>query len=59
MDLMLAVGAMINCIVMFKLGKYAIEAYRDYFRQKAEGIKDPEFHKSALSKSDGVTEWDD
>jgi AGCS family alanine or glycine:cation symporter/putative sodium/glutamine symporter len=43
---------------MFKLSKYAIEAFNDYRRQKAEGIDDPVFHKSALSDPSGVTEWD-
>ena len=59
MDVMLAICGIVNCIVMFKLGKYAYEAFVDYNRQKKEGIENPVFHKSALSDSTGVTEWDD
>ena len=35
-----------------------IEAFRDYRRQKAEGVEEPVFHKSCLSDDSGVTEWD-
>ncbi len=59
MDVLLAICGIINCYVMFRLGKYAWEAYADYRRQRAEGIKDPVFHKSALSDPSDVTEWDD
>ena len=48
-----------HCIVMFKLGKYAYETFTDYVKQKRAGIKEPVFHKSALSDPSGVTEWDD
>jgi AGCS family alanine or glycine:cation symporter/putative sodium/glutamine symporter len=58
MDVLLGVCGIVNCFVMFKLSKYAIEAFNDYRRQKAEGIDDPVFHKSALSDPSGVTEWD-
>ena len=59
MDVLLAICGTVNCFVMFKLGKHALEAYKDYRAQKAAGVKDPVFHKSALSDSSGVTEWDD
>lgn len=59
MDVLLGVCAIANCYMMFRLSKYAIEAFKDYRKQKAEGIDDPVFHKSALSDSSGVTEWDD
>ncbi len=59
MDVLLAICGAVNCVVMFKLGKYALEAYQDYREQKAAGVKDPVFHKSALSDPSGVTEWDD
>ena len=55
----LAICGTVNCFVMFKLGKHALEAYKDYRAQKAAGVKDPVFHKSARSDSSGVTEWDD
>lgn len=57
-DIMLAICGFINCLVMFKLGGLAIEAYRDYRRQKSEGIYDPVFHPSCLSDQTGVTEWE-
>ena len=59
MDVLLALCGIVNCLVMFKLSKYAYEAFVDYRKQKAEGIKEPVFHKSALSDPSGVTEWDD
>ncbi len=55
---MAAMGA-VNVVVVFLLSKPIMEAYRDYRQQKKDGIKDPIFHKSALSDPDGVTEWDD
>jgi Na+/alanine symporter len=58
LDILLAIVGIINVFVIFKLSKRAVEAYRDYRRQKEEGIKEPEFHKSALSDDTGVTEWD-
>ena len=33
--------------------------FTDYVKQKRAGIKEPVFHKSALSDPSGVTEWDD
>ncbi len=59
MDVILGVAGIVNCFVMFKLSKYAYEAFQDYRKQKAEGIKEPVFHKSVLSDPSGVTEWDD
>ena len=59
MDVLLGVAGIVNCFVMFKLSKYAYEAFQDYRKQKAEGIKEPVFHKSVLSDPSGVTEWDD
>ncbi len=59
MDVLLAVCGIVNCIVMFKIGKYAYEAFTDYMKQKKEGVENPVFHKSALSDPSGVTEWDD
>ena len=55
---MAAMGA-VNVIVVLLLSKHVMEAYRDYREQKKAGIEEPVFHKSALTNSDGVTEWDD
>ena len=57
-DILLALCGIINCIVMFKLGGRAIEAFRDYRKQKEEGTEIPVFRKSALSDDTGVTEWE-
>ena len=59
MDVLLGVAGIVYCFVMFKLSKYAYEAFQDYRKQKAEGVKEPVFHKSVLSDSSGVTEWED
>ena len=59
MDVLLAICGVVNCFVMFKLGRYALEAYADYRRQKEAGVEDPVFHKSCLSDSTGVTSWED
>lgn len=58
MDILLAVCAFFNTYIMIRLVKRGMEAFRDYRRQKAEGIKEPVFHKSCLSDNTGVTEWD-
>ena len=58
-DIMLGICAVINCIVMFRIGKFAVEACKDYFSQRAAGVDTPIFHKSCLSDTTGVTEWDD
>ena len=59
MDVILGVAGIVNCYVMFKLSRHAYEAYQDYIRQKADGIKDPVFRRTVLSDPSGVTEWDD
>ena len=55
---MAAMGA-VNVIVVCLLAKPVMEAYRDYRQQQKDGVKEPIFHKSALSDSEGVTEWED
>ena len=59
MDVLLAVCGIVNCFVMFKLGRYAYEAFEDYRRQKAQGVENPVFHKSCLSDPSGVTSWEE
>ena len=58
LDIMLAIVGIINVFVIFKLSGRVVEAYRDYRKQKAEGIEEPVFHKDVLSDDTGVTEWD-
>lgn len=56
-DILLAVCAFVNTYVIIRLGGRALEAYRDYRRQKDEGVVNPEFHKSVMSDTTGMTEW--
>lgn len=56
-DILLAVCGVINCLVMFKLGGRAVEAYRDYRRQRSEGVETPEFRKGCIVDDEGLTEW--
>ena len=58
MDILLAVCAFFNAFILIKLARRGIEAFKDYRRQKKEGIEEPVFHKSCLSDDSGVTEWD-
>lgn len=58
LDILLAVLGIINVFVIFRLSGRAIEAYRDYRRQKDSGVAEPEFHKDALSDDTGITEWE-
>lgn len=57
-DILLAVCGIINCLVMFRIGGRAVEAFRDYRRQKEEGIEIPEFHKENIRDNEGLTEWE-
>ncbi len=54
---MAAMGA-VNMIAVALLSKRVYEAYKDYCDQKKSGIKEPEFHRSVLSNSEGITEWE-
>lgn len=58
LDVFLAITATVNCIVLFIIGKHAYAVYKDYFRQKDEGIEDPVFRKSILNDDTGITAWD-
>ncbi len=54
---MAAMGA-VNMIAVALLSKRVYEAYKDYCDQKKKGVEEPIFHKSVLSNSEGVTEWE-
>ena len=58
MDILLASCAFFSTFIMIRLAGRGLEAYRDYRRQKKEGIEEPVFTKDCLSDSTGVTEWD-
>jgi len=54
-----AAMAITNVFVLVLLSRTVLEVYHDYLDQKRRGIEEPVFHKSAISDSEGVTEWDD
>ena len=58
MDILLAVCAFFSSFILLKLARRGVEAWRDYRRQKAEGVEEPVFHRDSLSDTSGVTEWD-
>ena len=58
-DTFMALMASVNMIIVLLLSRKVFEAYEDYRIQKKEGIDEPEFHKSCLSDTTGVTEWED
>ncbi len=58
-DLMMILCGLVNVVVIFRLGGRAVEAYADYRRQRAEGIEEPVFHKSALSDPKGISVWEE
>lgn len=57
-DTFMAMMGAANMIVVALLSKQAISVYKDYHRQKDEGIKDPVFHRSVLENQTGITEWE-
>jgi len=57
-DTFMAAMAAVNMVIVCVLSRQVFEAYADWRRQKKAGIEEPEFHKDALSNSDGVTEWE-
>ena len=58
-DTFMALMATVNMILVVLLSRQVFEAYADYRKQKKAGIEEPVFHKSCLSDSTGVTEWED
>ncbi|MGN1044514.1 MAG: alanine/glycine:cation symporter family protein [Candidatus Methanomethylophilaceae archaeon] len=57
-DTFMALMGAVNMIVVGLLSKQAIAIYKDYRKQKDEGIEEPVFHKNILDNQDGITEWD-
>ncbi|MDO5530882.1 sodium:alanine symporter family protein [Sutterella sp.] len=56
-DLFMAFMAMTNLVAIALLGKIAFIVQKDYFRQKAAGIREPEFDPSVLPSTHGVMCW--
>ncbi|MDD6770364.1 alanine/glycine:cation symporter family protein [Inconstantimicrobium porci] len=56
-DLFMSIMALINLAAITLLGKYAFEALKDYKNQKAKGIKEPVFHKDAISFKEDLEGW--
>lgn len=58
-DTFMALMASVNMIIVLLLSRKVFEAYADWKKQKTQGVEDPVFHKSALSDSSGITEWEE
>lgn len=56
-DLFMALMAIINMIVIAKLGKFAYIALEDYTKQKKSGIKDPKFFVDGIDGLENVEYW--
>ncbi len=58
-DTFMALMGAVNMLVVLLLSPKAIAVYKDYRKQKNEGVEEPVFHKDALGgDTDGITEWD-
>ena len=58
-DTFMALMGAVNMLVVLLLSPKAIAIYKDWRKQKNEGIEEPVFHKDVLGDdTDGITEWD-
>ena len=58
-DTFMALMGAVNMCVVLLLSPKAIAIYKDWRKQKNEGIEEPVFHKDVLGDdTDGITEWD-
>ena len=58
-DLCMALLTACNLVAITALGKYAFRLLDDYRRQRRQGIKSPEFHRSQLPEiEDDIECWD-
>ena len=58
-DTFMALMGAVNMLVVLLLSPKAIAVYKDWRKQKNEGIEEPVFHKDVLGDdTDGITEWD-
>ena len=56
-DLFMALMAMLNLAAIALLGRYAFAAMKDYFKQRSEGVENPEFDPSVLPATRGIDCW--
>lgn len=56
-DILLGVCAVTNALIVFKLGSKVAEAYKDYRKQRCEGIDTPIFKNESVSEPAGIIEW--
>ena len=56
-DLFMALMALTNLVAIFLLGRFAFAALKDYFDQKARGIRAPEFDPKVLPSQRGILAW--
>ena len=58
-DTFMALMGAVNMLVVLLLSPKAIAIYKDWRKQKNEGIEEPVFHKDVLGDdTDGITEWE-
>ena len=58
-DTFMALMGAVNMLVVLLLSPKAIAIYKDWRKQKNEGIEEPVFHKDVLGDgADGITEWE-
>lgn len=58
-DTFQALMGIFNMGVLLFLAKYAFEALKDYFDQRADGVEEPVFNPSSISNAKGITCWPD
>mgnify|MGYP003528360960 FL=1 len=56
-DLFMAFLVLTNILSILVLGRLAIIALNDYFRQKEVGIEEPVFDRSILPNLEGIVWW--
>lgn len=56
-DLFMALMALVNLVAILLLGRIAFLVQKDYFRQKASGVAEPEFDPAILPDRRGVLAW--
>lgn len=56
-DLFMAMMALVNLVAILLLGRVVFIVQKDYFKQKAAGIAEPEFDPAILPDQRGVLAW--
>ena len=61
MDVFMAIMGVLNITALFLLFKYVIPVFKDYFKQKKEGVEEPVFVLENVDfeglDTSGITSW--